>query len=274
MSGIHSEERRVVANGVATRIRIDEPAEAKADTPWITFANSLVCALEMWDAQVPAFARDFRVLRYDMRGHGGTDAPPPPYAIADLAADMLAVWDTLGIRRSHVVGLSLGGMVGLHLASRHPERIVTLTASDCRAEAVPAYAKVFEERVALTRAEGMAALVEPTLQRFFTPEFSSANPDAIAAFRRMIAETTADGHVGCCEAIIGLNETPHLPRIAAPTLCIGGARDIGAPPEVMAGIAAAIPGARHVVIPGAGHISCAEQPDVFNEHLAAFIRAA
>lgn len=246
-------------DGYRLNYRVDGPAGA----PWITFSNSLVCSLEMWDGQLPFFAARFRVLRYDTRGHGLSDAPPAPYAIGDLGADVIALWDHLGIEKSHVAGLSLGGMTGIQLALDHPERVASLAAADCRATADETYAAMFRARIDTASANGVEALVDPTLGRFFTPGFAQKNPDVVARYGAMIRSTTVEGHNGCCAALAGGDYFGRLGSIACPTLFLGGRHDIGAPPELMGRMHEALPGSRHVVLEAAGHISCEEEPAAF-----------
>ena len=250
---------KIAVNGFDMNYQVEGPDNA----PWVTFANSLVTSLEMWDEQARALAGRYRVLRYDMRGHGGSAAPPAPYSMADLASDAVGLWEALGVERSHWVGLSLGGMVGIHLGARQPKRFRSLVAADCRADANEAYQGVFVERIRATREHGMEGLVAPTLARFFTSAFTAAEPATIEKFRTMIGATSPTGHIGCCEAIRGLSEGPNLPKLTMPTLFLGGEHDIGAPPEVMRAMQAATPGSRHVMLEGAGHISNIEKPDRF-----------
>ena len=260
---------KIAVNGFDMNYRIDGPDGA----PWLTFANSLVTSLEMWDEQTRALKDRYRVLRYDMRGHGKSDAPPAPYTLAQLASDLFGLWGSLGVDRSHLVGLSLGGMLGIQLAARRPEKFRCLVATDCRADANEAYQGVFVERIRVTREQGMAGMVEPTLARFFTPAFAAAHPDKIETFRRMIRDTAAEGHIGCCEALRGLAEGPNLPKITVPTLYTGGEHDIGAPPDMMRAMAEATPGARYVMLEGAGHISNIEAPDRYLAAIEPFLAA-
>lgn len=260
---------KVATNGFETNYVVEGPDGA----PWVTFANSLVTSLEMWDAQARTLAGRYRVLRYDMRGHGKSGVPTAPYNIADLAGDAVALWDALGVDRTHWVGLSLGGMVGIHLAANHPRRLRSLVASDCRADANDAYANVFVQRIKNTREQGMAGMVEPTLQRFFTPNFAANNVPTIEKFRTMIRDTPAEGHIGCCEAIRVLAEGANLPRLKVPAMFIGGEHDIGAPPEIMRAMSAATPGSEYVMLNGAGHISNVEKPEAFLAAIEPFLAA-
>lgn len=260
---------KIAVNGFDMNFKI----EGAVGAPWLTFSNSLVTSLEMWDEQARALKDRYRILRYDMRGHGKTDAPRAPYTIAGLAGDLLGLWGALGVDRSHLVGLSLGGMIGIHLAARHPEKFRSLVASDCRADANEAYQNVFVDRIKTTREKGMAGMVEPTLARFFTKEFIAANPEAVARMSSMIETTSAEGHIGCCEALRGLAEGPSLPKISVPALYVGGEHDLGGPPDLMRAMAAATLGGRYIMIEGAGHISNIEAPDRYlaaiEPHLAA-----
>jgi 3-oxoadipate enol-lactonase len=258
---------KIAVNGFDMNYRI----EGSEGAPWLTFANSLVTSLEMWDAQADALKDRYRVLRFDMRGHGQSGTPSPPYTIAQLAGDVLALWNAIEVDRSHYVGLSLGGMIGLHLAARRPETFRSLIATDCRADANEAYRNVFVERIGTTREKGMDGMVEPTLARFFTPGFVASNPATVERFRQMIRNTSPDGHVGCCEALRGLSEGAFLGKIAVPTLYMGGEHDIGAPPDMMRAMARATPGARYVMLDGAGHISNVEAPERYLAEIEKFM---
>lgn len=252
-------------DGFRLRYRIDGAEGA----PWLTLSNSLVCALEMWDGQMPFLAGRFRVLRYDTRGHGLSDPVDGPYTIEDLGGDVVALWDHLGIERSHFAGLSLGGMTGIQLALDHPERVASLTAADCRATADETYAGMFRGRIATASASGIEALVEPTLGRFFTPSFAESRPDVVEHYRTMIRGTSLAGHNGCCAALAGGDYFERLAAIRCPTLFLGGRHDIGAPPSLMQAMHEALPGSRHVVLEQAGHISCEEAPASFAAALIA-----
>jgi 3-oxoadipate enol-lactonase len=260
---------KLAVNGFDMNYKIEGPENA----PWLTFANSLVTSLEMWDEQARALNDRYRVLRYDMRAHGRSDTPEPPYTIAQLAMDAHGLWGALGVDKSHWVGLSLGGMIGVYLAARYPQKFRSFVGADFRPDANEAYQNVFVERIRVTREQGMAGMVEPTLARFFSPAFAAANPATIDRFRAMIRETSADGHIGCCEALRGLAVGADLPNIKAPALFIGGELDIGGPPDLMRAMAEKVPGARYVMIEGAGHISNIEKPDRFLAEIEPFLTA-
>jgi 3-oxoadipate enol-lactonase len=253
----------VNANGVRFNCEIG----GKEGAPWITFSHALANNLTLWDDMVAALEGDFRILRYDHRGHGGSEAVPGPYTFPMIVADAIAIWDALGIEDSHWVGLSIGGMMGYGMAIHHGARIKSLVACDARPDAPPDYAAYFQYRIDTAREKGMAGLVEPSIERWFTPEFRAKNPPILEKLREMIRTTNPVGHEGCCEALKTLGYGPDLHRIAVPTLVLGGAADKGAPPDVLADAAARIPGAEHRVLPGAGHITPMECPDALRAAL-------
>ncbi len=228
---------------------VDGPASA----PVVLLSNSLGTTLEMWDAQLPGLTERYRVVRYDTRGHGRSPVPPGPYRLDDLVDDVLGLLDRLGIARVHFAGLSLGGMTGLRLAARAPDRVERLTVLCTSAHLPPASS--WTGRAALVRAHGTAAIADTVLDRWFTPAYRDR-----AAARRMLERTPAEGYAGCCEAIAAMNLTADLPGITAPVLAIAGAGDPATPPDHLARIAAAVPYGRLLVIDGAAHLASMEQP--------------
>jgi 3-oxoadipate enol-lactonase len=240
--------------------------------PWVTFVTGIANDYSMWDAQVPALEGGFRLLRYDLRGQGGTPASAPPYSIALLVDDLLALWDRLGIARSHLVGLGLGGGIAQAAAIDHPGRIDKLMPCCCRAQMVPDFAVMWHELIASVKANGIEPIVEPTAQRWFSDEFKARNPQVLEGVRRMIRRTSVQGYLGCAGAFMGMALEDRIHRIQAPTLYVSGAEDQrGGPPALMAGLAAKVPGARHVSVPGAAHIANIQNPAGFNHVLADFL---
>jgi len=241
--------------------------------PWITFAHALCNNLTLWDDQAALLKDDYRILRYDHRGLGSSEAPAGPYSFPMIIADALALLDHVGVDRTHWVGLSIGGMMGYGLAQDHGSRLLSLVACDSRPDAPPDYQAYFQHRIDVAAAEGMEGLVEPTIERWFTPASVKANIPVLEKVRGMIRSTDRTGHAGCCEALKTLAFGSRLGEIRVPTLIVGGAEDKGAPPDALAAAAAKIPGAKHVVIPRAGHISNLENPPAFNAALKAFLDA-
>jgi len=261
--------QRLHAHGIDLAYRIDEPSRAP---PWVVMSHSLACDHTMWDPQMRAL-RDFRVLRFDTRGHGASEAPAGEYTMDQLAADAHALLDALGIEQFHFVGLSMGGMIGQQLALRVPLRMASLTLADTTSR-YPAEARpVWEQRIAMVRARGMDALVPMTLERWFTADFRERNIETVAGIAAKIRATPVAGYIGCAHAISHIDLTARLSTIACPTLVIVGADDQGTPPAMAEDIVRAIDGSRLEVIPTAAHLSNVEQPDRFNALLHAFLAA-
>ncbi len=257
----------IEANGVRFHYEVAGPDDA----PWVTLSHALANNLTLWDDVAASLSKRYRVLRYDHRGHGDTEAVPGPYSFPMLIEDVIGIWDALNVDRSHWVGLSIGGMIGYGLAIEHPQRLLSLVACDSRPDAPPDYQAYFQSRIDKAREKGMEGVVESTIERWFTPETREQGPPALDKVRQMIRTTNPIGHEGCCEALKTLSFGPRLHEISVPTLILGGAKDKGAPPEVLAEAAAKIGGAEHVVIPNAGHITALENPDAFLAALQTFL---
>jgi len=240
--------------------------------PWVTFITGIANDLTMWDGQVPALAGNFRVLRYDLRGQGKTSATEPPYSIELLVQDLIALWDRLGIERSHVVGLGLGGAIALATAIDYSGRVDRLVPSCCRARMVPDFAALWHDLISAVEARGVEPIVESTVQRWFSDTFKAANPGVLEDVRKMVRGTSVAGYLGCAGAFLGLAIEDRLPLIRARSLFVSGAADKrGGPPALMAGLAAAVPGARHVSVPDAAHIANIENPQGYNRVIAGFL---
>jgi len=240
-------------------------ADGPADAPAVVLSHSLGAALATWAPQAAALARRFRVVRYDLRGHGASPVPPGPYALADLGADLVQLLDRLGIAQAHLVGLSLGAMVSLWVAARHPARVRRLVVCCTAAQLGPPAA--WAERARVVRAEGVGVVADSVIGRWFTPEFRQRDPERFAEIRALLAATPREGYAGCCAAIENMDLRGDLPAITAPTLAIAGADDPATPPERLREIAEAIPGARLAVVPGAAHLANVEQPERITELL-------
>lgn len=238
--------------------------------PTVVLSNSLGATHRMWDPQLAALEQRFRVVRYDTRGHGDSPVPDGPYMIDDLADDLVALLDRVGVERVHLVGLSLGGMTAMRVAARNPDRIDRLVLL-CTATRLPP-AATWAERAATVRARGTNAVAASVVQRWFTPEHLAAHPDIRSGSEAMIAATAAEGYAGCCEAIAALDLRDDLTSIAAPTVAIAGADDPATPPARLAEIAEGVTNGRLLVVPRAAHLSNVEAPAVVNpaliEHLA------
>lgn len=243
--------------------------EGPEDAPVLVMANSLGTTLRMWDEQAPALRERFRLLRYDHRGHGDSPVPSGPYTIEDLGRDVLALLDRLEVGRASFCGLSIGGMVGMWLASEAPERIESLVLCCTAARFAPPDA--WETRARTVREGGVDAIAEAVLERWFTPAFRASHQETLEWAGRMLRETPAEGYAGCCEAIRDADLRSRLGVISAPTLVIGGADDPAAPVDQAELIHDSIPGARLLVVDRAAHLANVEQPEAITravlEHL-------
>jgi 3-oxoadipate enol-lactonase len=256
---------RIQANGIQLYYELAGPAHA----PVVMLSNSLGTRLEMWDAQVPALAERYRVLRYDSRGHGRSDAPDGPYTIELLADDALGLLDALGIERAHFCGLSKGGMVGQALGARHGERLISLALCSTACH-MPAR-ELWNERIRVATEQGMAALADGVVERWFTEAFRREPSFAVDRVRQMIIDTPPHGYAACCAAIRDMDLRQLIRSIRVPTLVIVGEDDPATPPEKAREIQSLIPNARLEVIPDAAHLLNIEQDVAFDAALASLL---
>ncbi len=248
--------------------RIDGPAHA----PVVVLAHGIATDLTLWDGIVPYLIRaGFRVLRFDARGHGRSPAPEGDYTLEVLGDDLLQLLHAHGISRVHLVGLSMGGMVGLGLALAHPDRLLSLTCCDARASAPAAYRANWAARAETVRLHGMEPMVAASVERWFAAGFATRMPAELARVEAMVRNTAPGGYRGCAAALRDLDYEGRLGAITVPTLFLVGAEDAGAPPDTMRAMAAATPGARFVEIPDAGHLSALEQPEAVATALLDFL---
>jgi 3-oxoadipate enol-lactonase len=240
---------------------------------WVSFVTGIANDLTMWDAQIPALESDFRILRYDLRGHGGSEATAGDYSIELLVSDLKALLDSVAVQKTHLVGLGLGGAIAQAFAIAHPDRLLGLIPCCCRARMVPDFAAMWHKLRETVQQNGLESIVEPTAQRWFSEEFKAAHAEVLDSVRRMIRRTTLDGYLGVTAAFLGLDVEDKLGRITAPTLYVSGAEDkLGGPPALMSKLSEKVPGARHVSVPKAAHIANIQNPDEFNRVLADFLR--
>jgi 3-oxoadipate enol-lactonase len=246
--------------------------EGPADRPVVALAHPLGATLEMWDAQVAALLPRYRVLRYDIRGHGGSEVPPGPYTLEQMAGDLLALLDALGIRESHFVGLSMGGLIGMTAALAFPDRIRRLVLCDTTAQYGPAVEGMWHERLRVAETEGMTeTLIERTMAIWFTAAFRERHAAQVDRVRAMLRATDPRGYAASIRAIGFVNLTPRLGAIRSRTLVIVGEQDPGTPPAMAEVLHAKIPGARLAILPGAMHCSAVEVADAFNRAVGEFL---
>ena len=241
------------------RIQVHRVVEGDPDAPVLVLANSLGSTLSVWGAQMPELSRHFRVVRFDLRGHGTSPVPPEPYELEDLGGDLLGLLDDLDVERAHLCGLSLGGLIDMWVAANAPDRVdrmvLCCTSADFGNEAA------WAERAATVRAHGVGAVADAVVARWFTPAFSAAHPDVVARMRAMIADTPAEGYAACCGVVERADLRESLPAIRASTLVIAGREDPAAPPGHAEVIAEGIPDARLSVVEDAAHLAIVEQPE-------------
>jgi len=261
---------KVKANGIAINYQVDGPERA----PWLVFSNSLATSLAMWDEQAAALKDRFRVLRYDQRGHGETEAPAGRYAFDTLLDDALALMDALGIAKATFAGLPMGGATALGLAERHPERFERIIVADSPCQSTPQSSQQWEERIAVAQKQGIEALVEPTVARWFPPETVAKNPPYLDKIRAMMRATPVNGFIGCAAALAAHDYASAVAMVKCPTLFVVGEKD-GATPAAMAKLHEKLhdklAGSRFVILPGAGHISNMDRGGEFNRALRDFL---
>lgn len=258
---------RVSANGIEFAYRFD----GREDGPVIMMAHAMGTSLRIWDQQVEAIGSRGRVLRYDWRGHGNTDAPPGPYTLTQFEDDAVAVMDALGIDRVHWVGISTGGMIGQGLGINHGERLHSLALCNTTPQSNPWYRNWVAERQAVVRAEGMVPVWDMTRQLWFNDAYvEQANAD-YHRIRDVFIATPVAGYLGGTSAVADLDYADRLSRIGVETLVIAAGDDPVTPPGLSELIAERIPHSRLEVIAGQRHFSNVEVPELFNASLLAFL---
>ena len=258
---------RISANG----IQLNFEASGPTDAPTVLMSHSLAATNAMWDPQMEVL-KDYRVVRYDMRGHGLSDAPDIDYSLEMLADDLLALMDVLQINRTHYIGLSMGGMIGQMAALKDQNRFLSLSLCDTMSRVTPEMKPVWDERIENARAGGMETLVEGTMSRWFSDDYMAAEPKECEKVRNMIRNTQVAGFCGCCRAIQGLDLTDKISTITVPTQMIVGEDDPGTPVAAHEVMHEKIKGSELVVIPNALHFSNVEQKDDFNDAYMKFLR--
>ena len=258
---------RIEANGISINCVIDGPEGA----PWITFVTGITNDVTMWNDHVPALSKSFRLLRLDSRGHGATDATPPPYSFEQLAGDIVETWNALGIERSHLAGIGLGGMTTIATALHHADRVASIVPAACRVELVPEYGGIWPAMIEKSSAEGIEGIVEITAVRWFPEAFREANPERMEEVRAMIRRTSVEGYHGCIGALLTVGFGDRMAELGMPALFVSGALDaIGGPPQVMRTLAEAVRNGQHLSLPGAGHICNMANPRAFERALLNF----
>lgn len=259
---------KIKANG----IQINYEISGKEGAPVLVLSHSLGSSMAMWYPQVELLEAQFQMLRYDIRGHGGSDAPEGAYTLDQLGDDVVGLLDVLGIHVVHWVGLSMGGMIGQNLALYHTDRVRSIALCDTAAILPDDAQPIWQERIDTARKDGMEALVQGTLERWFTPAYLSKNPPGVERIRGQFLATSVTGYIGCSEAIRGLDYLERLSEIKIPALIIVGEDDPGTPVSAAEAIHQRIPDSRLVILPSAAHLSNVEQSNAFNSALMGFLQ--
>ena len=258
------EETHVNVDGSRLRCRFEGPSGA----PVLVLSNSLGADLAMWDPQMPALARAFRVLRYDSRGSGGSSVSPGPYSIERLGRDVIGLLDASGIDRAHFCGLSMGGMTGMWLGIHAPQRLDKLVLANTAARIGPP--EKWNARIERVREGGMAAIADAVVAGWFTPAFHGAQPNTVAAMHAMLKRSPVDGYIACCAAVRDADQREPIAGIGAATLVISGTHDGATPPSDGRFLVQQIAGARYVELPAA-HIANVEASAPFTDALMSFL---
>jgi 3-oxoadipate enol-lactonase len=236
--------------------------------PALVLSNSLGTDFSMWDPQISEFAKSFRVLRYDTRGHGKSSVTPGPYSAKQLADDVLALTDALKLDCFHFCGLSMGGMTGMWLAANAPQRLNKVVISSASAKfGTP---ETWTTRIETVRKQGMKPVAAATIERWFTSAFRAKNPANAANIRKMVESVNPEGYIACCAAVRDFDFREQLGNIHAPTLVISGVHDPATTPADGRFLADHIPSARYLEL-NAAHLSNVEDPDRFTQEVSGFL---
>lgn len=241
-------------NGVHLHYRRGGDPEA----PAVVFANSLGTDLRIWDGVLDLLGDRIQSLCYDKRGHGLSDAPPPPYTLDDHVGDLAGLLEHEGIHKAVICGVSVGGMIALGLAARTPEAVRALILCDT-AHKIGSDA-LWNERIDLIQRHGIESMADAILERWFSAEFRRANPPAVAGWRNMLVRTPVDGYVGTCAALRDADLTSAAQALNLPVRCLAGSEDGATPPGLVKFMSDLIPRSRFQVVDGAGHLPCIEAP--------------
>jgi 3-oxoadipate enol-lactonase len=244
----------------------------EGEGPWLTMSHSLACNTTAWDDQAALLSKNFKVLRYDTRGHGQTSATPGPYTLEQLADDAYGLLTALGITQTHWMGISMGGMIGQTMALKYPTLFTSLMLIDTTSRRPDNAQAMWGARITMAKEQGMISLLESTLERWFTEPFRKNHPNAIKSISDGILSTSVDGFCGCCAAIAQINTLDRLKEIQCPAIVMVGEHDHGTPPAMAKQIHDNLPNSEFVLIESAAHIANIEQPEAFNQAIQKFLQ--
>lgn len=269
--GVGSEGR--TASTPALHYSVRAPRSGKRPRHTVVLSHALGCDLSMWDGLANLLAQDCRVIAYDHRGHGSSDAPDGPYTMAELADDAARLLRELDTGPVVWIGLSMGGMVGQELALRHPSLVGALVLANTTSSYPEAARAVWRQRIDTVREGGIEAIADAVMARYFHDEFRAAHPATVARYRQRLVTTDTGGYMGCCAAVGGVDTTARLGSIGVPALVIAGELDQGTPVAMAQTLADGIPDARLEVLAQASHLGAVEQPQAFAQAVLGFVAA-
>ena len=259
----------ILANGININYRLDMCKNKHPRTPVVMLSNSLLSNYSMWDDQLEDLVQHFTVLRYDTRGHGGTDAPATPYSIELFVDDVVGLLDILAIDKVHFVGLSMGGFIGQLFSARHSDRVRSLTLCDTACVMPPA--SLWDERIKIAETEGVEGLIEGTLSRWFTEQFRRTNDKDVLKISNMIRTTAVHGYVNCTKAIRDMDQRRILKDITVPTSIIVGDKDPACPVSAAETLHSGILASKLIILADAAHLPNIEKKREFNDALLGFL---
>jgi len=259
---------KITANGITVQYDVEGPVNA----PVVTLSHSLAANLHLWDAQAAALRDRYHVLRYDVRGHGGSSVPPGPYTLEQMADDLHGLLQALGIAETHLVGISMGGLIGMTMALRFPRAIRSLVLADTTACYGPERKAMWDDRIRVAESKGMRPLLDRTIEAWFSAAFRAEQPEVIAHVRAMLARTNPVGYVGAIRAIGYGDLRESIRAVSCPTLILVGDEDRGTDITMARTMHQRIAGSELSVIPRAAHCSCVEAAGEFNRDLLGFLQ--
>ena len=259
---------KAIANGIAQFYL------RAGDGPPLVLIHALGLSHHLWDDLVPLLAGACQVITYDVRGHGESDVPPGPYAMADFAEDLAGLLDALGVESAHLVGISMGGMIAQEFVLTWPRRVRSLVLADTTSEYHQEARRQLAERARIAEERGLRPLVESTIDRWFTPAFRQTQPAAVERIRNLLQRAYPQGYAASCRAIAGAEWTERLVGVTTPTTILVGSEDTSTPIEMALKIHEHIPGSQYEVIPLAAHLTCVSQPSEFAYAVLSTVKSA
>ncbi len=238
------------------------------DGPPVVFANSLGTDFRLWDHVVGLLPKSLRLIRYDKRGHGLSECPKAPYTMGSLVSDVEKLMERLAVRDAAFVGLSIGGLIAQGIAAKRMDLVRAMVLSNTGAKI--GTREIWDDRIATARAEGMASLVDATMDRWFSKAFQKT--DEFVAWRNSFERQVLEGYIGCSQAISGTDMITPTSGLTLPTLGIAGSEDKATPPDLVRETTDLVRGSRFHLVRGAGHLPCVEKPGEYAEVLTGFLR--